>query len=100
MKRRAQLALPVLYVAFAIYAWFDFVNTNHDGLANVGLFLVTLPVTIIVMIAGSSRGQASMPMPTGHGYLGDHALYYFPAVVVTAALWWMIGRIIDRVFAR
>ena len=69
-------------------------------LANVGLFLVTLPVTIVVMIAGSSMGLSSMPMPSGHGYLGDHALYYFPAVVVTAAIWWIIGRLIDRGLAR
>ena len=100
MKRRAQLALPGLYVAFAIYAWLDFVNTNHDGLANVGLFLVTLPATIVFLIVGSSMGRSSMPMPSGHGYLGDHALYYFPEVVVTAALWWLMGRLIDRGLAR
>jgi hypothetical protein len=100
MKRRAQIVLPALYVAFAVYAWFDFVNTNHDGLANVGLFLVTLPVTTAVFFAGSLMGKESMPMPSGHGYLGDHALYYFPAVAVTAILSWLIGRLIDRWFAR
>ena len=38
MKRRAQVILPALYLAFATYGWIDFVNTNHDGLANLGLF--------------------------------------------------------------
>ena len=100
MKRRAQVILPALYLAFATYGWVDFVNTNHDGLANVGLFLITLPVTILLLIAGSVMGQTSMPMPDGHGYIGNHALYYVPAVIATAALWWWIGRLIDRVLAR
>jgi hypothetical protein len=100
MKRRAQIVLPASYIAFAIYAWFDFTNTNHDGLANVGLILVTLPVTAVVLSAGSLMGQESMPMPSGHGYVGDHALYYFPAVAVTAILWWLIGRLIDRWLVR
>ena len=100
MKRRAAFILPCLYIAFAIYAWIDFTNTNHDGLANLGLFVVTLPVTIVMLIAGWLMGSSEMPMPDGHGYLGDHALYYVPAVLVTAVLWWLIGRAIDRFRAR
>jgi hypothetical protein len=88
--------LPGLYMAFAIYGWVDFVNTNHDGLANIGLFLITLPVTLLDLILGSMLGRTSVLMPSGHGYLGDHALYYVPAVAVTALLWWLIGRAIDR----
>jgi hypothetical protein len=88
--------LPVGYLAFAIYAWIDFTRTNHDGLANVGLFLGTFPVTIVDLIVGGIIGRSSIIMPHGHGYLGDHALYYAPAVIVTAALCWLIGRLIDR----
>jgi hypothetical protein len=95
-----QSALPALYVAFASYGWFDFINTNHDGLANVGLFLITFPVTIVVLIVGGLMGRSSMLMPSGYGYLGDHALYYAPAVAVTAFLWWLVGRAIDRRLSR
>ena len=99
-KRLFQIALPALYVTFAIYGWIDFVNTNHDGLANVGLFLITFPVTIVLLVVGGMMGRSEILMPDGFGYLGDHALYYFPAVAVTAFLWWLIGRAIDRMLAR
>jgi hypothetical protein len=91
--------LPGLYVAFAVYGWVDFVNTNHDGLANIGLFLITAPVTLIDLIIGGILGRSAVLMPHGHGYLGDHALYYFPAVAVTALILWWIGRAIDRKLA-
>ena len=94
------LWLPALYIAFAIYAWIDFTRINRDGLANVGLFLVTLPVTIVDLIIAGMMGRSSVLMPRGHGYLADHALYYGPAVIVTAALMWLIGRSIDRIVAR
>ena len=86
------LWLPGLYLLFAIYAWIDFAHTNHDGLANVGLFLLTAPVTIVLLVTG-------MPMPHGYGYLGDHALYFGPAALVTASLLWIAGRFLDRAFA-
>ena len=88
--------LPGLYLAFAIYAWVDFTRINHDGLANIGLFLVTLPATLVVLAAGAAAGRSSMWMPEGHGYLGDHALYYVPAVALCAILAWWIGRAVDR----
>ena len=91
------LWLPGAYLAFAIYAWVDFVHTNHDGLANVGLFLITAPVTLAMEIGGAIAGHRLYP--DGHGYLGDHALYYFPAVLLTAALLWWAGRSIDRALA-
>ena len=104
-RRRGCLGLPLaiwfpgLYLAFAIYAWIDFTHINHDGLANVGLFLVTFPVTMIDLIVSSSLGNSSVLMPTGHGYLGDHALYYAPAALATASLFWLVGRTIDRFIA-
>ena len=95
-KRRARIILPGLYVAFAIYAWIDFVNTNHDGLANIGLFLVTAPVTAVEIALCLWLGRSKVLVPDNLGYIGDHAAYYVPAVAVTAALWWWIGRTIDR----
>ena len=88
--------LPGLYSAFAIYGWFDFARTNHDGLASIGLFLITAPVTLANLVVGSMLGRTSGLTPHGYGYLGDHALYYVPAVAVTASMCWLIGRAIDR----
>ena len=98
-KRRLQIALPALYVAFAVYAWIDFTKTNHDGLANLGLFVVTAPVTIAGFLVDAVTGRSNVLMPHGHGYLGDHALYYVPAVAVTAGVWWLIGRGCDRMWS-
>ena len=88
--------LTTAYLAFALYAWIDFTHTNHDGLANVGLFLVTLPVTLVDLMVGAMLGRSGILMPSGYGYIGDHALYYGPAVAVTALLLFLIGRRIDR----
>ena len=95
-KRRWRFILPGLYLALALYVWIDFTRINPDGLANVGLFFITLPVTALLLLVSSLLGSSSMILPSGHGYLADHALYYVPAVAVTAALCWLIGRAIDR----
>ena len=96
-KRRARFILPGLYLLLAAYVWFDFAAAPRDGLANVGLFIVTLPVTLICLLIGWLASAGRFPLlPDGFGYLGDHALYFAPAVAVTAALAWWIGRAIDR----
>ena len=93
--------LPGLYLAVALYGWIDFTRTNHDGLANIGLMLITLPVTLIGLLIGGLLGHSSfILLPSGYGYLGDHALYYVPAVAVTASALWWIGRTIDRMLAK
>lgn len=48
---------------------------------------------IIDMVAGSKR---FFLLPDGYGYVMNHALYYVPAVVVTALLVYWLGRTIDR----
>ena len=95
-KRRARYLLPGAYAAFALYAWWDFIHTNPDGLANIGLYLVTLPVTLVGLAVDAVLGTNNSLTPDGHGYIADHALYYFPATAVTALLWWLLGRAIDR----
>ena len=90
----------IIYLAFAIYGWIDFARTNHDGLANVGLFLITAPVATVDLVVSSLVGQSGVLMPEGHGYLGDHALYYVPAVAVTALLLWLLARALERALGR
>jgi len=84
------------YIAFAIYAWFDFASTNHDGLANLGLIVVTAPVAVVGFVL--SGGGSFALIPEGRGYLADHAIYYVPAVACTALFLWLIGRRIERAF--
>ena len=91
--------LPALYLALAAYAWVDFARASRDGLANLGLFLVTFPVALLDAIL-SGPGRPSVLLPQGHGYLADHALYFIPATLVTAVLFWAIGRALDRFRAK
>ena len=96
-RDRWRYILPGLYLAFAIYVWVDFTQIARDGLANVGLFLATLPVTLVGLLLGWIFGSSKFVlMPGGFGYLAAHAIYYVPAVALTALLWWWIGRAIDR----
>ena len=96
-RRRAHFILPGLYLALALYVWVDFATAARDGLANVGLFAVTLPVTIVGLLVDAIAGsKAFLLLPDGFGYLGNHALYYVPAVALTTALLWWLGRAIDR----
>ena len=89
--------LPAAYFALASYAWIDFTNTNHDGLANIGLMLVVAPVTVAGLIVGWLIGEESFVLlPDGFGYLGGHAAYFFPSVLVVGAGLWWFGRWIDR----
>jgi hypothetical protein len=96
-KRRARFILPGLYLLLALYVWIDFTRTNHDGLANIGLMLVTFPVALIGLLLTAIAGETDfILLPDRYGYLGDHALYYGPAVAVTALLLWWLARAIDR----
>lgn len=88
--------VPAAYLVLAIYMWIDFTRIAHDGLANVGLFAVTLPATVIMLIVGGMLGRTAMMLPSGYGYLADTVLYYVPAVALTAALLWWVARAIDR----
>ena len=89
-----RLVLPSLYLAVALVGWLDFARLPPDGLANFGLFVATLPVTLVGLLLGLDL------VPDGHGYRLNHLLYYVPAVLVTAILPWWIGHRIDRWRAR
>ena len=96
-KRRARFVLPALYLLFALYMWVDFVLAPPDGLANVGLFLATLPVALVGLVIDTLTDSARFSLlPDGFGYLGNHALYFVPAVLLTAMLFYALGRKIDR----
>jgi hypothetical protein len=75
----------VLYVAFALYAWIDFTRTAHDGLANLGLMLVTLPVTAVGLLLTWALGKAGFVLiPSGMGYYTAHAVYSWPSALLIA----------------
>ncbi|GLS36847.1 hypothetical protein GCM10010869_24380 [Mesorhizobium tianshanense] len=93
-----RIILPAAYLAPAAGVWIDFVNTNPDGLANLGLMFVVLPITVAGLFIGWLVDQESFVLlPDGLGYFGDHALFYVPSVALIALALWLLGRRIDRI---
>ena len=94
---RLRIALPALYLSVAILAWVNFWQLPPDGLANVGLMLVVLPVTALDLILRSPEAPgSSVLMPDSFGYYGDHALFFGISVAVIAAFLWWVGAVLDR----
>jgi hypothetical protein len=79
--------LPVLYLVFALYAWIDFTHTAPDGLANLGLMLVTLPVTVVGLLLTWALDRTGFVLiPSGMSYYSAHALYFWPSALLIATL--------------
>lgn len=77
--------------------WWDFATTAPDGLANLGLMAVVLPVTLLGLLIGLAVGFPEfLPLPDGVGYYGANAVYFVPSAVLVAAGLWRLGRAIDR----
>jgi hypothetical protein len=93
--------LPALYLALAMYAWIDFTRTAHDGFANLGLMLVTLPVTALGLLLTSALGRTDFVLiPSGLGYDTAHAVYFWPSALLIAALLYGICSALDRLWQR
>jgi hypothetical protein len=92
-----KLVLPALYIAVALLAWLDFARLPPDGLANLGLMLVVMPITAldIALRPANSPGH-SILMPDRFGYYGNHAVFFAVSVLVIATLLWIVGAAIDR----
>ena len=89
--------LPLAYGVLAGFAWWDFAATAPDGLANLGLMVVVLPVTFIGLGIGWAFGSEEFPLlPEGLGYLASHAVYFVPSALLIALLLWRIGLALDR----
>ena len=83
--------VPAIYLGLAIYVWIDFMQMPPDGLANVGLMIVTLPITLAGLLLTWAAGETNFVLlPDGLGYYRSHAAYFWPSVgLITAALYWL-----------
>ncbi len=89
--------LPASYCGLALLAWIDFARLPPDGLANVGLMLVVLPVTVLdLALRPAGAPGSSVLMPEGLGYIGGHAVFFGGGVLVIAIGLWRLGRWLDR----
>jgi hypothetical protein len=93
--------LPVAYAFVALLAWVNFWLLPPDGLANAGLMLVVLPVTLLdLALRSEDRPGSFVLMPDSLGYYGDHAVYFGTSVLIIAGLLWWLGAWIDRQTAK
>ena len=84
--------VPAVYMAGGAAVWIDFMLTNPDGLANVGLMFYVLPVTAAGLLLGKVLGADEFVLlPAGLGYLGSHAAYYFPSLLLLA---WLLRKVL------
>ena len=89
--------VPTRYQTLAAYAWIEFIRTNPDGLANVGLMAVTLPVTLFGLLLTELMGGGSFVLlPSGFGYQGNHAIAYWPGVLATAGMLYVVTAALTR----
>jgi hypothetical protein len=98
---RWKYVLPALYLAFALYAWIDFTRTAHDGWGALGLVLATLPTAAIGVALTQALGQTGFVLiPSGLGYYTAHAIYFWPAALLTAAVLYGVCSALDRLWQR
>lgn len=94
---KLKLVLPAIYCAIALVAWLDFVRPPPDGLANIGLMLVVLPITILdIALRPASAPESSLFMPDQLGYYWDHAVFFLISVSLIACVLWWLGRLLDK----
>ena len=95
--RRISWILAGLYLAGGLAVWISFVHTNPDGLANVGLILYVAPISAAGILLGKWFDGGQFPLiPDAFGYITDHALFYFPSLLLVAGLIRLTGEWIVR----
>ena len=96
-----RLILPGLYGLICAAAWLDFARLPPDGLANVGLMLTVLPVTLVDLgIQAVIARERSVFMLQGLGYYKAHAVFFWTAAAVLAGCLYLAGAAVDRRRAR
>jgi hypothetical protein len=95
--RRLRLWLPLIYCLIALGAWVDFARLPPDGLASLGLWLVVFPIAVLdILLRPAESPGSSIFIPEGHGYYGDHAIFFAVSVALIAAILYAIGALLDR----
>ena len=98
---KLRFAFPAVYAAVALLAWINFSQLPPDGLANVGLMLVVLPITLLdLVLRPKDSPSSSVLMPDSFGYYGDHAVYFGTSVLIIGILLSWLGSWVDRRLAR
>jgi len=103
---RFSILLPTTYLLICLGVWISFTFTNHDGLANFGLALMTLPLSAIERaIAYQIYGSFDqlpfwkpllMRLGLPSGYLLDHAYWFIPLASLQTFFLFIVGRWFEK----
>jgi hypothetical protein len=94
---KARVVLPGIYLVVALGAWLDFISLPADGLANIGLMLVVLPITLLDLVLRSPKHPGdSVLLPDRWGYYVDLSVFFWISVVVIAVVLFLFGHLLDR----
>jgi hypothetical protein len=92
-----RIVLPGIYLLVALGAWLDFMSLPADGLADLGLMLVVLPITLLDVVLRSSKHPGdSILVPDRWGYYIDLSVFFWISVAMIAVALFLLGRLIDR----
>jgi hypothetical protein len=101
LLKRLRMILPIVYCVIAVGAWVDFARLPPDGLASLGLWLVVFPIALLdIALRPSNAPGSSVFMPDGHGYYGNHAIFFTASVFIIALLLYALGAAMDRQLAK
>jgi hypothetical protein len=92
---KARLLLPGIYAVVALGAWVDFASLPPDGLADLGLLLVVLPVTLLDLALRTYMPGSDGLVPSRWGYYGDYAVFFSISVACIMLALYLLGRAID-----
>lgn len=93
---KLKTVIPGMYCTVALLVWLDFMRLPPDGLANVGLMLVVLPVTILDLAVSPAASGPTVLMPNSFGYYANHTIFFVGSVAAIAAALRWIGSMLDR----
>jgi hypothetical protein len=84
--------LPGAYLAFCAYTWVEFMRLPPDGMANMGVFLAVLPVSLLGFLIRILLRTDGFPFIFEFlGYRWAHALFFFPSAALCT---WFIYRFV------
>jgi hypothetical protein len=96
---------PYIYLLIGGINWLHFSTLPPDGLANLGLILFILPLslldrTLVFLIYGNAGDFLFARLAHGiglpRGYLFDHAYFYFPSL----ALFFLFCLLLQKAFSK
>jgi hypothetical protein len=93
---RWSIFFPANYLIVAAFVWMDFARLPPDGLANVGLMLAVLPVTLLDLALRGLLGLPRSPFMPSLGYYPAHAVFFWGSVAAIMLGLFILGRWIDR----